>query len=114
MDIASLLGVLSGISLIIGAIFLGGDIHNFINIPGLMIVVGGTMATTLLTFQFRDVIAAFKAAYFVFSKEKEDPNTAVATMIRLCHIGRRQGLLELSKVKTKSGFLKKACALIAD
>ncbi|MBI9092133.1 MAG: MotA/TolQ/ExbB proton channel family protein [Desulfobacterium sp.] len=114
MDIASLLGIVSGISLIVSAIFLGGDIHNFINVPGLMIVGGGTVATTLLTFQFRDVLAAFKAAYFVFSKQKEDPNEAVATMIKLCHISRRQGILELSKVKTRSGFLKKACGLIAD
>jgi chemotaxis protein MotA len=114
MDIASFIGIVSGISLIVSAIFLGGDIHNFINIPGLMIVGGGTLATTLLTFQFRDVFAAFKAAYFVFSKEKEDPNQAVATMIQLCHISRRQGILELSKIKTDSGFLKKACGLIAD
>ncbi|ACN15951.1 MotA2 [Desulforapulum autotrophicum HRM2] len=114
MDIASLLGIASGIFLIVGAIFLGGDIHNFINIPGLMIVGGGSLATTLLTFQFRDVFAAFKAAYFVFSKEKEDPNEAVAIMISLCQISRRQGLLELSKIETDSGFLKKACGLIAD
>lgn len=114
MDIASLFGIVSGISLIVGAIFLGGDIHNFINVPGLMIVGGGTLATTLLTFQFRDVFAAFKAAYFIFFKEKEDPNEAVATMINLCQISRRQGILELSKIKTNSGFLKKACGLIAD
>ena len=114
MDIASLLGIISGISLIVSAIFLGGDIHNFINIPGFMIVIGGTVATTLLTFQFKDVAAAFKAAYFVFSKDKEDPNMAVETMIRLCQISRRQGLLELSKVKTSSSFLKKACGLMAD
>ena len=114
MDIASLLGIASGFFLIVGAIFIGGDIHNFISVPGLMIVGGGTLATTLLTFQFRDVFAAFKAAYFVFSKEKEDPNQAVATMVNLCQISRRQGLLELSKIKTDSGFLKKACGLIAD
>lgn len=114
MDIGSLLGVISGLALIIGAIFIGGDIHNFINVPGMMIVGGGTIATTLLTFQFKDVFAAFKAAYFVFSKDKEDPNDAVSTMIKLCHISRKQGLLELGKIKTKSGFLKKACGLISD
>lgn len=114
MDFASLVGIFSGILLIVGAIILGGDVHNFINVPGLMIVVGGTVATTLLTFQFKDVSAAFRAAYFVFTKEKEDPNRIVATMIKLCHLSRRQGILELSKIKTKSTFLKKACGLIAD
>ncbi|MCG8531787.1 MAG: MotA/TolQ/ExbB proton channel family protein, partial [Desulfovibrionales bacterium] len=84
------------------------------NVPGLMIVFGGTLATTLITFQFRDVLAAFKAAYFVFSKDKEDPNEAVATMIRLSHLSRRQGLFQLGKIKTQSLFLKKACGLLAD
>ncbi|MCP3940240.1 MAG: motility protein A [Desulfobacteraceae bacterium] len=114
MDIASFIGIISGLSLIVSAIFLGGDIYNFINIPGLMIVFGGTIATTLITFQFKDVFAAFNAAYFVFSKAKEDPNDAVATMIRLSHISRRQGLLNLAKIKTNSLFLKKACGLLSD
>ena len=114
MDIASFIGIISGLSLIISAIFLGGDIYNFINVPGMMIVFGGTVATTLITFQFRDVVAAFKAAYFVFSKDKEDPNDAVATMIKLSHVSRRQGLLQLSKIKSNSLFLKKACGLLAD
>ncbi|MBF0228300.1 MAG: MotA/TolQ/ExbB proton channel family protein [Desulfamplus sp.] len=114
MDIASFLGIISGFSLIISAIFIGGDIQNFINIPSMMIVGGGTVATTFLTFQFKDVYAAFRAAYFVFSKDKEEPNDAVANMISLCYISRKQGLLELGKIQTKSGFLKKACGLIAD
>lgn len=104
MDLASLIGIVSGLALIISAIVLGGQSHNFINIPGMMIVFGGTIATTLLTFLFKDVMAAFNAAYFVFTKEKEDPNQIVATMIKLCHISRRQGILELSKVKTNSTF----------
>jgi len=114
MDLASFVGILSGVGLIIGAIIIGGDVHNFINTPGIMIVLGGTTATTLLTFQFADVINAFRAAYFVFTEEKDEPNQMVATMIKLCHISRRQGILELGEIKTKSRFLKKACDLIAD
>jgi chemotaxis protein MotA len=114
MDLASFVGILSGVGLIISAIVIGGDMHNFINIPGIMIVLGGTTATTLLTFQFEDVINAFRAAYFVFTQEKDDPNKMVGTMIKLCHISRRQGILELGEIKTKSRFLKKACGLISD
>ena len=114
MDLASFVGILSGVGLIIGAIIIGGDLHNFINGPGIMIVLGGTTATTLLTFQFADVINAFRAAYFVFTEEKDEPNQMVATMIKLCHISRRQGILELGEIKTRSRFLKKACDLIAD
>ncbi|MCK4708696.1 MAG: motility protein A, partial [Gammaproteobacteria bacterium] len=63
MDLASLIGIISGIGLIVSAIFLGGDIHNFMNLQGGMIVMGGTIAATLLTFQFGDVWNAFKSAY---------------------------------------------------
>ena len=38
----------------------------------------------------------------------------VETMIRLCHLSRRVGVVELGEIKTKSRFLKKACDLIAD
>ncbi len=114
MDFASLAGIIIGLTLIVGAIMIGGEVNLFINIPGMMIVFGGTIATTLLTFLFSDVIAAFRSAYFVFTQEKQNPNDVVATMIKLCHISRRNGILELCNVKTSSRFLKKACDLMAD
>ncbi len=114
MDFASLAGIFSGIGLIVSAIIIGGDVHNFINVPGLMIVFGGTVATTLLTFQFKDVINAYRAAYFVFTEGKSDSNAMVETMIKLCILSRRVGVIELGEIRTKSRFLKKACDLIAD
>lgn len=114
MDIASLIGVFSGVLLIITAILIGGNVHNFFNVPGFMVVFGGTIAATLFTFQLKDVLASFKAAYFVFREKKRDPNDMVATMISLCYITRREGIFQLGKVKTRSPFLKKVCNLIAD
>jgi chemotaxis protein MotA len=114
LDIASLTGVISGLTLIISAIFIGGDIQTFLNIPGLMIVIGGTLAATLITFQFDDVKSAFKAAIFVFSSSKDDSNDMVSTMVELCTLSRRQGIVALSKLEIESDFLKKACNLIAD
>lgn len=114
MDPASFIGIISGIALIVSAILISGDIHNFINIPGLMIVIGGTVAATLLTFQLKEVMSAFRAAIFVFSEKKQDPNDMVSTMIELCSISRRQGLLALSNLEIEADFLKKACNLIAD
>ncbi len=114
MDLASFVGIVSGLSLIVSAIIFGGDVHNFYNAPGLMIVLGGTTAATLLTFQFRDVSASFKAAFIVFLTNKQDPNDMVSTMLRLCNISRRKGLLGLADVKTTSPFIKRVCLLISD
>jgi chemotaxis protein MotA len=114
LDIASLAGIISGLTLIISAIFIGGDVQTFMNIPGMMIVIGGTLAATLITFQFDDVKSAFKAAVFVFSSSKDNSNDMVSTMVELCTLSRRQGIVALSKLEIESDFLKKACNLIAD
>jgi chemotaxis protein MotA len=114
MDLASFIGIISGIGLIVAAIFYGGDVHNFWNLPGIMIVLGGTLAATLLTFQFKDVINAWKSAYFVFTSPKQDSQDLINTMIKLGTISRRKGLLSLMDVKTNSPFLKRVCTLIAD
>lgn len=114
MDIASLIGFLSGIALIISAIFLGGDSDVFVNVPGMMIVVGGTIAATLLTFRIHNVLAAFRAAWIVFTHDNSDPQVMINKMIQLSKISHRNGLLALSKVKTDSHVLKRACMLISD
>ena len=108
MDAASLIGIISGLALIIGAIFIGGDLQSFINVQGMMIVFGGTLAATLITFQFKDVVTAFLAAFFVFSEKKLDPNDMVQTMIELCTISRRQGLIALSRLEIEDDLLRKA------
>ncbi len=114
MDFASIAGILSGISLIVAAIFLRGDLTNFFNVPGLMIVLGGTIASTLLTFPLRDVSKAFQAAFFVFYEKKVDPNDMVKSIIKLSNISRKQGLFALGKIKTNHPLLRKGCNLIAD
>ncbi|PXF29330.1 flagellar motor protein MotP [Pokkaliibacter plantistimulans] len=114
MDFASILGILSGLALIVSAIYLGGDFHIFINVPGLMIVVGGTIAATLLTFQFKDVLAAFKSAFIVFAQDRTKPQQMIHTMLELSKVSHRNGLLALANVETTSKFLKRACNLLAD
>lgn len=96
------------------AMVLGGDLHNFLNGPGFMIVFGGTLAATLITFQLKDVVSAFKAAASVFSEKKIDPNDMVSTMVEICNFSRRQGLIALGQLEVQSDHLKKACNLIAE
>jgi len=114
MDIGSLVGIVSGLVLIFSAIILGGDLASFIHIPGIMIVCGGTMSATLLNFQFKDVVAALKAAYFVFNVPHIDPNDMVFSMVNLGVATRKNGILALSNVESEHPLIKKACNLIAD
>jgi len=114
VDLATIFGVIAGLVLIIGAMFLGGQLDLFLNVPGLMIVFGGTLAATLITFPLSVVISSFTSAWQVFKSARRDPNQVVKTMIRLTNISRQQGLLALANIKTPNQFLHKAAQLIAD
>ena len=114
MDFASLLGIFSGIALIVSAILLGGNPDVFVNIPGLMIVAGGTIAATLLTVQFKDVLNAFKAAWIVFTQDKTNAQEMIDTMLELSRVSHRQGLLKLGDVESDSHVLKRTCNLLAE
>ena len=114
MDLASIVGILSGLFLIVSAIFLEGDLTNFFSIAGIMIVFGGTIASTLLTFPLKDVVKAFRAGFFVLYERDTDPNDMVKVILKLSKISRRKGLVSLSKIKTNYPILKKGCNLIAD
>lgn len=114
MDFASLLGIFSGIALIVSAILLGGNSDVFINVPGLMIVAGGTIAATLLTVQFKDVLNAFRAAWIVFTQDKTNAQEMIDTMLELSRVSHRHGLLKLGDVESDSHVLKRACNLLAE
>jgi len=114
MDFATILGIFSGLALISGAIFSQGGVDLFINLPSMMIVMGGTLAATLITFPLPEVVHAFRAASQVFRQRKVNSNEVVRLLLTLANISRRQGLVALSKVKTNDAVLKKALMLIAD
>ena len=60
MDIATLIGILAGSGVIVGAILIGGNLGAFVDVPSIMVVFGGTAAATLIKFPMRDVIKSLK------------------------------------------------------
>lgn len=114
MDIVTLLGLAVGLSLIFGAIVIGGAVDVFINVPGMMIVVGGTLASIMVAFPFEEVIQAFTAAFKMFVQRKTKVRDVVNIMVKVAEISRREGLVALENVQTENMVLKKSCQLIAD
>lgn len=114
MDIATFFGIIVGFSLVIGAIFWGGAVDVFINIPGMMIVFGGTFAAICVTFPLEEVLQAFGGGMQVFGRKRVKPQEVVNTMVRIAEISRREGLIALENIQTENAILKKACQLIAD
>jgi chemotaxis protein MotA len=116
MDVATILGVISAFGLVWIAIFMGGGIQLFINIPALMIVVGGTLGATMINYPLRDVFGVFNVA----KKALFARNTSVAELIKrfmgFAQKSRKEGILALeAEVKqVNDEFLQKGVQLAID
>ncbi len=116
MDIASLIGVISGLGMVFGAIVYEGNLDQFVSGPGLMIVFGGTISATLLNFQLKDVIIGMRAVHRVFTSSRENPNDVLSQMLILSRTAQVKGPTALEKLiqKEDSWFQRKAIELTAD
>ena len=100
MDFGTFLGLASGIALVLGAIFMGSSLMEFVNVPSLMIVVGGTVASACVAYPLEEVFQAFSAMMQIFSSRKVRDAEVVNMMVRIAEISRREGLLALENIQT--------------
>lgn len=95
MDIATVIGLLVGTALVLLAIMLGGDIVSYINIPSVLIVVGGAFSATLAAYplaRFFQLPKVLKKALF---QKSPDPLELINQMVELAEVARRDGILAL-------------------
>ncbi len=116
MDIATIVGVISGLGLITASIFLGGDIRIFVNIPSMMIVGGGTLAATLIAYPLKEVFRVFKVMIKVFKMEKQDYTGLINELVRLATVAKQKGVLalEAESKRVKHPLLKQGLQMLSD
>lgn len=115
MDITTVVGLITGIAVVTMAIMTGSDLGIFMNVPGLLIVIGGTFAATLIKFPLTTVWTAFTVGLrAVFVSETDDPRALIDQAIKLTRQARKRGLVGLEKVKVTNTFFKKGIQLCAD
>jgi chemotaxis protein MotA len=116
LDFGTILGVITGISLILSAIFLESGLGLFMSVPALMIVLGGTIASTLIGYPLKDLMKVLGVARHVFFAKSKDPSQLMIALIHLASEVKRRGKLKLPALAQKidSAFVQKGAQLIAD
>jgi chemotaxis protein MotA len=109
MDKATLIGLILGIVLVVGSIMIGGELTPFIDVPSLMITVGGSIAATLINFPMSKVITVFGVVRKCFMVSLPTPQEVIEQFKEFATISRKEGLLALeSQVESISDtFLKR-------
>lgn len=114
MDLATLIGLVVGFGVMIGAIVLGGSAGMFINTPSLVVVLGGTFAAVMMKFSMGQFIGAVKVAMNVFTHKEEKVDALISELEEMANTARKEGLLALEGVEITNTFLQKGVQMMVD
>lgn len=114
MDLGSLFGFLAGFGLIAWAILLDGELLMFVNIPGILIVFGGTFSATLVAFKLPTVFNAFTVGAKVWFDSSPTPGETKQTLEDLASRVRREDILTLENLDVADRILAKGLRLAVD
>lgn len=117
MDFSTIAGIMAGLGLIILSIFLSAvEPGIYINLPGLIIVVGGTMAATLVSFPTHELRKVSKALGNVFRRTEYSIRDDIYEIAQAARF-RRHGnlaLIEERLSKIDNPFLRTSIQLVVD
>jgi len=116
MDFATFIGIISAFGLIIGAIITGSGLSIFINVPSILIVLGGTIGATLINYTFSEIISVIRILKNVFLTKTDDYFEKLSFLIAMAVKARRDGVLALESEisKINDSFLKKGFTMVVD
>jgi len=98
MDIATIVGILFGLIVIIGAIISGGaGAKIFLNYPSLAITIGGMLCATLIHFSLPQFLGIFSVVKKTIITKVPSPSELIQKMVNYAAINRRDGALALEQ-----------------
>lgn len=98
MDFSTIAGIAAAFLLMILAISSGGGITLFIDPPSAMIVIGGTIGTTLVHYTFKDVMGTAGIIKKAFFTQRFSSTDRIAQIIDYAGKARKEGILSLQSV----------------
>jgi len=101
MDFSTILGILAAFGLMVSAICSGGGLGDFINVPSLIIVVGGTIGTTLVHYPFKDFFRTINVVKQAFFSTKHAIPERISQLIEFANKARKEGILSLQTVTSQ-------------
>jgi chemotaxis protein MotA len=114
MDLATLIGLVGIALVLVGAIVTGGDVGLFINVPSLIIVVGGTMAATVIRVSLKQFLGSFKVGLKAVLHKSAPPERLIEEAVALANVARKEGILALENQEITDPFLKKGVSMCID
>ena len=120
MDLASLIGLILGLVMVVFGIVTGDGgftlLPNFIDVPSVIITIGGSVAGVIACNKLKDLGPGFKGMAMSMKEPGYNPAEMISSIINLANVARKEGLLALEEAASEiqDEFLKKGIYLVVD
>ena len=116
MDLTTVVGMLISWILVIGGMASGGSLGAYIDIPSLLITIGGTIGAVIISFPGDKLKAAGGVIKSAFVSKEPNLLGMVQTIVSFAEKARREGLLALESDVSEldNEFMKKSIQLVVD
>jgi chemotaxis protein MotA len=114
VDLATIIGLSGALLVVLVAIFLGGNAMMFLDLPSIMIVLGGSTFVVVSKFGLPQLAGAMKVAAKAFLIRGDNPAIITKRIIELAAAARRGGLLALEDARINNTFLASGVRMLVD
>ncbi|AGB40636.1 flagellar motor component [Halobacteroides halobius DSM 5150] len=116
LDLASIIGLILGVGLVLLGMFLQGQMIIYVSASSALIVIGGTLGGVVLAYSFKHLKDAFAALKIAFSSQEYEASEIISILVSFAEKARREGLLALEEESNQidDEFLKKGIQLVVD
>ncbi len=103
MDLATIVGTILGFVLILLAMLLGGSFGAYVDIPSVIIVIGGCVAALLTAFPLANLLKLPQVFQKAIKAPSSDPEKLIDQLVSFAEVARRDGILAL---ESKTGEMQ--------
>ncbi len=114
MDLASLLGLLGCLGMILFAMIMGGDPMAYVDVTSILIVFGGTFFAVMYTAPLPVFLGSFGVMAKAFLPPIKKQEALVERMIELAGIARKDGMMALEGQEVPDKFFEKGLQMLVD
>ena len=114
MDLASLIGFLGAVGMILGAMISGGGIAPFIDVASILIVFGGTFFAVMYTAPLPTFLGSFGVMAKAFLPPVKKQDVMIERMDELAGIARKDGMMALEGQEVPDKFFEKGLQMLVD
>jgi len=115
-DYLIIAGLVIGLGLTVWGISMGSALSAFINVPGILITLGGSFGAVLINFQPEQVKQVIRLLKQLLLEREEDINSLKNLFVSLVQKARREGMLSLEGEleKIDDAFIKNGLQMVID